>query len=62
MLTAFYSFRLISFTFFTKSNAPKNDYQNTHEQTTLVVIHYVVLSLFEIFFGFLAKDIFVKLE
>ena len=60
MLTAFYSFRLISRTFFTKSNATKNDYQNTHEQITLLVLPYVVLSLFEILLGYIAKDMFVE--
>lgn len=59
MLTAFYSFRLISMTFFTVPNAPKGDYEHTHEQPTLVVIPYVILALLAVFFGYLAKDIFI---
>lgn len=59
ILTAFYSFRLISLTFFNTAFAPKTDYQNTHEQPLLIIIPLVVLSFFSIFFGYFAKDIFV---
>ena len=59
MITAFYSFRLISLTFLTYPNAPKVDYENTHEQPLIVVLPYVILSLLAIFFGYLAKDLFV---
>lgn len=59
MITAFYSFRLISMTFLTYPNAPKRDYEHTHEQPLIVVIPYVILSLLAIFFGYLAKDLFV---
>jgi NADH-ubiquinone oxidoreductase chain 5 len=59
MITAFYSFRLISITFLTYPNAPKGDYEHTHEQPLIVIIPYVVLSLLAIFFGYLAKDLFV---
>lgn len=59
MITAFYSFRLISMTFLTYPNAPKGDYEHTHEQPLIVVIPYVILSLLAIFFGYLAKDLFV---
>ena len=59
MITAFYSFRLISMTFLTTPNAPKGDYEHTHEQPLIVVIPYVILSLLAIFFGYVAKDAFV---
>ena len=59
MITAFYSFRLISMTFLTYPNAPKGDYESTHEQPLIVVIPYVILSLLAIFFGYFAKDLFV---
>lgn len=59
MITAFYSFRLISMTFLTYPNAPKGDYEHTHEQPLIVVIPYVILSLLAIYFGYLAKDLFV---
>lgn len=59
MVTAFYSFRLISMTFITYPNAPKGDYENTHEQPLIVVIPYVILSLLAIFFGYVVKDLYV---
>lgn len=59
MITAFYSFRLISMTFLTTPNAPKGDYEHTHEQPLLVVVPLVILALMSIFFGYIAKDSFV---
>lgn len=66
MITAFYSFRLISMTFLTHPNAPQNDYAHTasqssngKEQPLIVVIPYIILSLLAIFFGYIAKDLFV---
>ncbi len=60
MITAFYSFRLISMTFLTTPNAPKGDYEHTHEQPLIVVIPYVILSLLAIVFGYVAKEAFVS--
>lgn len=59
MITAFYSFRLISMTFLTVPNAPKGDYEHSHEQPMIVVIPLVILALMSIFFGYIAKDAFV---
>jgi NADH-ubiquinone oxidoreductase chain 5 len=59
MITAFYSFRLISMTFLTTPNAPKGDYQHTHEQPLIVMIPLIILALMSIFFGYIAKDSFV---
>lgn len=58
-ITAFYSFRLISLTFFTTPNAPLSDYENTHEQPLIVAIPYVILAIMSIFFGYVASDLFV---
>ncbi|RYE26238.1 MAG: hypothetical protein EOP45_04080 [Sphingobacteriaceae bacterium] len=60
MITAFYSFRLISMTFLTYPNAPKGDYESTHEQPLIVVIPYIILSLLAIFFGYVAKEAFIS--
>jgi NADH-ubiquinone oxidoreductase chain 5 len=46
-------------TFLTYPNAPKRDYEHTHEQPLIVVIPYVILALLAIFFGYVAKDLFV---
>lgn len=59
MITAFYSFRLISMTFLTYPNAPKGDYEKLHEQDPLIAIPLVILALMSIFFGYIAKDSFV---
>ena len=59
MITAFYSFRLISITFLTTANAPKGDYEHTHEQPLVVMIPLIILALMSIFFGYVAKDSFV---
>jgi len=59
VLTAFYSFRLISLVFLSYPNAPKSDYLHSHEAGVAVVIPLTVLSLFSIFFGFMLSDLFV---
>lgn len=59
VFTAFYSLRLVSLTFLTYPNAPKGDYLHTHEAPIIIVIPLVILSLMSIFFGFIAKDLFV---
>jgi NADH-ubiquinone oxidoreductase chain 5 len=59
-LTAFYSIRLISLTFLSYPNASKNVYISTHDAPfMLVIIPLTILSLFAIFFGYIAKDLFV---
>jgi len=58
-LTAFYSFRLISFTFLTYPNAKRVDYLNSHEATITVIIPLSILALFSIFFGYFTSDLFV---
>jgi len=59
VFTAFYSFRLISLTFFTVPNAPKGDYLHAHEAPMIIVIPLVILSIMSIGFGYVAKDMFV---
>lgn len=58
-VTAFYSFRLISLVFLTVPNGIKNVYLNSHESNSAVVIPLLILSLFSIFFGYVASDLFV---
>lgn len=58
-LTAFYSYRLVSLTFFGTPNAPRGDYEHLHEQSLIVAIPYVILSILSIFFGYIASDLFV---
>nr|QGI24516.1 NADH dehydrogenase subunit 5 [Cryptococcus sp. (in: basidiomycete fungi)] len=59
VFTAFYSFRLVSLTFFTTPNAPKGDYLHAHEAPMIIVIPLVILSIMSIVLGYIAKDMFV---
>jgi NADH-ubiquinone oxidoreductase chain 5 len=59
VFTRFYSFRLISLTFFTVPNAPKGDYLHAHEAPMIIVIPLVILSILSVGFGYVAKDAFV---
>jgi NADH-ubiquinone oxidoreductase chain 5 len=58
-LTAFYSFRLISLVFLTVPNGNRSMYLNIHESNWLVIIPFLILSLFSIFFGYIFSDLFV---
>lgn len=51
VLTAFYSFRLISLVFGTYPNAPKNQYLETHEANITVMIPLILLSIFSTTLG-----------
>src|SRR5260221_6969308 len=61
MFTAFYSFRLISFTFLGYPNSSRKIYNNVHEADIYVIIPLVFLSLFSIFFGYFASDLYIGL-
>ena len=61
MFTAFYSFRLISFTFLGYPNSARKIYNNVHEADIYVIIPLVFLSLFSIFFGYFANDLYIGL-
>ncbi|RYE15262.1 MAG: hypothetical protein EOP34_03920, partial [Rickettsiales bacterium] len=58
-LTAFYSLRLISLTFLTYPNASKSVYLHTHDAPVIVMVPLTILSLLAIFFGYIARDLFV---
>ena len=60
-LTAFYSFRLIMFTFLTMPNSTRNNYLNVHEANIIVIISLLTLAIFSIFFGYLSSDLFIGL-
>lgn len=61
MITAFYSFRLITLTFLGNPNGPRNSYNKIHEADIYVIISLVFLSLFSIFFGYFANDAYIGL-
>jgi len=61
VFTAFYSIRLLVLTFFTYPNSSKATYEGAHEAPLIIAVPLVVLAILSIFFGYLAKDLFVGL-
>ena len=57
--TAFYSFRLVSLTFFATPSAPRGDYLHAHDAPLLVAVPLFILSILAIGFGYVAKDLWV---
>lgn len=57
--TAFYSFRLIYFTFYSKTNNYKVILENIHESSSYMLFSLCFLGLGSIFVGYLTKDIFI---
>lgn len=60
--TAFYSLRLISLTFLSYPNAQKKVYINAHDAPVIVIIPLTILRLLAIFFGYVARDLFVGIS
>ena len=58
-LTAFYSFRILYYTFWTKTNAFKFYLQNMHELPRNMAFSLGILSVGSLFSGYLLKDAFV---
>jgi NADH-ubiquinone oxidoreductase chain 5 len=59
--TAFYSTRLIYLTFLTKTNCYRFSILNAHDAPLLMALPLSLLAFGSIFFGFLARDMFVGL-
>lgn len=59
--TAFYSFRVLYLTFWTKTNSYKQNIITIHESSLLMCIPLFILSLCSIFIGYLTKDMFLGL-
>jgi NADH-ubiquinone oxidoreductase chain 5 len=60
-LTAFYSFRLVYFTFISSTNGFKSSVQNIHDAPISMGVPLFILAICSIFVGFLTKDLFVGL-
>jgi len=60
-LTAFYSFRLIYFTFISNPNGFKQSLQNAHDAPISMGLPLFILSIGSIFLGYLTKDLFIGL-
>lgn len=57
--TAFYSFRLLDLAFYSNSRSPRPYLVQAHELTSRMAIALAILSIGSIFFGYVARDIFV---
>ncbi|RHY25270.1 hypothetical protein DYB32_008419 [Aphanomyces invadans] len=60
--TAFYSTRLIFFTFLSETNAHKNIILNAHDAPFKMAIPLGILALGSIFIGYLTKDMFTNIQ
>nr|WQF69694.1 NADH dehydrogenase subunit 5 [Ceramothamnion sp.] len=59
IFTAFYSFRLIFFTFLNSTNSTRITYSNIAESSLFITLPLLLLILGSIFIGYLTKDFFV---
>ena len=61
IFTTLYSIKVLYLTFIANPNGSINDYKNAHEGDLFLNIPLIVLAIFSIFFGFIAKDIYLGL-
>jgi NADH-ubiquinone oxidoreductase chain 5 len=61
IFTTLYSVKVLYLTFIANPNGSINDYKNAHEGDIFLNIPLIVLAIFSIFFGFIAKDIYLGL-
>jgi NADH-ubiquinone oxidoreductase chain 5 len=59
IFTTLYSVKILYLTFLTNPNGPINYYKKAHESDIFMTLPLVILSIFSIYFGFLAKDIYI---
>ena len=58
-LTSFYSIRLLYLTFLNKNNSQISTINSIHESSWLILFPLLILCIGSIFFGFLAKELFL---
>jgi NADH-ubiquinone oxidoreductase chain 5 len=61
IFTTLYSVKVIYLTFLTNPNGSIHYYKNAHESDIFMSLPLVILAIFSIFFGFIAKDIYLGL-
>jgi NADH-ubiquinone oxidoreductase chain 5 len=59
IFTTLYSMKVLYLTFLTNPNGSLNNYKKAHEGDIFMNLPLIILALFSIFFGYLAKDIFI---
>lgn len=61
IFTTLYSVKLLYLTFLASPNGPLVNYKNAHEGNLFMSIPLIVLAVFSIFFGYIARDIYIGL-
>src|SRR6201996_7148684 len=61
VFTTLYSIKVLYLTFLSNPNGSLADYKNAHESDIFMSIPLIILAVFSIFFGYVAKDIFIGL-
>ena len=61
VFTTLYSVKVLYLTFLTNPNGPLSNYKIAHESGIYMSLPLIILAIFSVFFGFLARDIFVGL-
>jgi NADH-ubiquinone oxidoreductase chain 5 len=61
IFTSLYSLKILYLTFLTNPNGPLNFSKNAHEGNIFMSIPLVILAIFSIYFGYLAKEIYIGL-
>ena len=61
MFTTLYSVKVLYVTFLSYPNGPQANYKMAHEGDIFMSLPLIILAVFSIFFGFMAKDIFIGL-
>jgi len=59
--TTLYSIKVLYLTFLSNPNGSLTDYKNAHESDIYMSMPLIILAVFSIFFGYVAKDIFIGL-
>ena len=61
MFTTLYSVKVLYLTFLTNPNGPVVNYKHAHEGNIFMSLPLIILAIFSIFFGYIAKDIYIGL-
>jgi NADH-ubiquinone oxidoreductase chain 5 len=61
MFTSLYSVKVLYLTFLANPNGPLVNYKQAHEGDIFMSLPLIILTVFSIFFGYIAKDIFIGL-
>ena len=61
MFTTLYSIKVLYLTFLTNPNGPLINYKNAHEGDIFMSIPLTILAILSVFFGYVAKEIFIGL-